>query len=176
MLIPNLCYNKKMAIVQKENKVLRQKAQEVPLEELKSKKIRDIISRMEKALSQSKDGVALAAPQIGESVRIFIAKDPPLHSTKEGPLRPPVIFINPVIKKISKKKLVVYEGCLSVEGIYGTIKRSEKLTIKAYDENGKKFFRGVSGLLSQIIQHEIDHLNGILFIDKAIRLEKYAKQ
>ena len=165
-----------MAIVQKENKVLRQKAQEVLLEEIRSKKIKNIITLMKKALLQSKDGVALAAPQIGESVRIFIAKDPPLHSAKEGPLRPPMVFINPVIKKISKKKLVVHEGCLSVEGIYGTIKRSEKLTIKAYDENGKKFFRGVSGLLSQIIQHEMDHLDGVLFVDKAIRLEKYAKQ
>ncbi|MBU1159836.1 peptide deformylase [Patescibacteria group bacterium] len=164
-----------MGIIQKNEKDLRQTTKEVPLEEIKSKKIKNIITLMKKALSQSKDGVALAAPQIGESVRIFIinlAVSPPLG----GETAKPSVFINPVIKKISKKKLVVHEGCLSVEGIYGTIKRAEKLTIEAYDENGKKFFRGVSGLLSQIIQHEMDHLNGILFIDKAIRLEKYAKQ
>ncbi|MCX6731665.1 MAG: peptide deformylase, partial [Candidatus Parcubacteria bacterium] len=60
----------------------------------------------------------------------------------------------------------------SVEGVYGTLKRPEKLTIEALDENGKKFNRGVSGLLAQIIQHEMDHLSGFLFIDKAIKLEK----
>ncbi|MCX6731654.1 MAG: peptide deformylase [Candidatus Parcubacteria bacterium] len=61
---------------------------------------------------------------------------------------------------------------LSVEGVYGTLKRPEKLTIEALDENGKKFNRGVSGLLAQIIQHEMDHLNGILFTSKTVKLEK----
>lgn len=163
-----------MAIVQKENKILRRTAKDVPIEEIKSKKIKNIVSRMDKALSQSKDGVALAAPQIGESLRIFIIdgniwkKQPKDEKIK----KPPAVFINPVIKKISKKKSVVHEGCLSVEGIYETIKRAEKLTVEAYDENAKKFTRGASGLLAQIIQHEIDHLNGVLFIDKAIRLER----
>lgn len=164
-----------MKIIQKNEKVLRQKAQEAPIREIKNKKIKDIISRMGKALSQSKDGVALAAPQIGESIKIFIVKkavEPPLG----GSTAKPMVFINPIIKKISKNKLTVHEGCLSVEGIYGTIKRAEKLTVEAYDENGKKFTRGASGLLAQIIQHEVDHLNGVLFIDKAIELEKYAKE
>lgn len=167
-----------MKIIQKENKILRQTAKDVPIEEIKGKKIKDIISRMDKALSQSKDGVALAAPQIGESLRIFIIdgnvwkKQPKDEKIK----KPPVVFINPTIKKISKNKLAVHEGCLSIEGIYGAIKRAEKLTVGAYDENGKKFTRGASGLLAQIIQHEIDHLNGVLFIDKAVKLEKYAKE
>ena len=60
--------------------------------------------------------------------------------------------------------------------MFGTIKRADKLSLEAYDENGKKFTRGASGLLAQIIQHETDHLNGILFIDKAEVLEKYEKQ
>ncbi len=171
-----------MKIIQKNEKVLRQKAKEVPIREIKNKKNQDIISRMGKALSQSKDGVALAAPQIGESLRIFIVAGNCSHRPYGSVLptrrvgEPPIVFINPIIKKISRKKQAVHEGCLSVEGIYGTIKRAEKLTVEAYDENAKKFTRGASGLLAQIIQHEIDHLNGILFIDKATKLEKYAKE
>lgn len=162
----------------KGNQVLRQIAKEVRLEEIKSAKIKNIIKKMQKVLSESNNGVALAAPQIGESVRIFIVagevfldEKNPLPQENKQPL-PAVIFINPVIKKISRKTQVVNEGCLSVDKIFGTIKRAEKVTTEAYDENGKKFSRGASGLLAQIIQHEIDHLNGILFIDKATNLEK----
>lgn len=157
-----------MKIIQKDNEILRQKAKIVPLDTIGSKKIKKIIGRMKKILAESKDGVALAAPQIGESLRIFITKTPSDSDFK--------IFINPVIKKSSKNKKTVPEGCLSVEGVYGTIKRVEKLTVEADDEDGKKFICGASGLLAQIIQHEMDHLNGVLFIDKAERLGKYEKQ
>lgn len=163
-----------MKIIQKENKVLRQIAKEVPFREIKSRKIKDIIKKMSEVLAVSENGAALAAPQIGESLRIFIVdKDallPRKAEKKQKQKVVPWIFINPVIKKISKKKQIVPEGCLSVNGIYGTVKRAEKLTIEACDENGKKFTRGASGLLAQIIQHEVDHLNGILFIGKAIKL------
>lgn len=168
-----------MKIVQKENKILRQIAKEIPIKEIPSQKIKNIIDRMTKVLQKSNDGVALAAPQIGESVRIFIVAGNYAHRPV-GSVPPTLrvgnmVFINPIIKKISKNKLVVQEGCLSVEGLYGIIKRAEKLTIEAFNENGKKFMRGVSGLLAQIIQHEMDHLNGILFIDKAMHLEKVKK-
>lgn len=146
--------------------------------EIGGKKIKDILRRMEEILAESKEGVALAAPQIGEPLQIFIVKE-----TKEAVKPPlggftakPIVFINPKIKKISKKKQILPEGCLSVEGVYGAIKRAEKLTVEAYDEKGRKFTRGASGLLAQIIQHEMDHLNGILFIDKASKLEKYGEK
>ena len=82
------------------------------------------------------------------------------------------VFINPKITKISKKKQAVKEGCLSVIGVFGAMQRAEKVTVEAYNEKGEKFSRGASGLLAQIIQHEMDHLNGILFIDTATNLEK----
>ncbi|MFA6000113.1 MAG: peptide deformylase, partial [Candidatus Paceibacterota bacterium] len=78
-----------------------------------------------------------------------------------------LVFINPKISKMSKDKEWLMEGCLSVRPLYGKTWRSKKATITAYDENGKKFVRGASGLLAQIFQHETDHLNGILFIDHA---------
>ena len=82
------------------------------------------------------------------------------------------IFINPVITKESKeKKWMEGEGCLSVRLVYGKVKRSTKVTLRAHDEKGKLFERGASGILAHIFQHEVDHLNGILFIDKAKDLE-----
>lgn len=168
-----------MKIVQKENKVLRRIAKEVPMKEIKSRKIKGIIRNMSEALSAAEYGVALAAPQIGESLRIFIVDGNALKREEKPEKQKrkidPWIFINPVIKKISKKKQIVPEGCLSVNGVYGAVKRAEKLTIEAYDETSKKFTRGASGLLAQIIQHEIDHLNGILFIDKAIKMEQVTR-
>ncbi|MFA4890302.1 MAG: peptide deformylase [Candidatus Paceibacterota bacterium] len=176
-------------IVQKGNKVLRQIAKEVPVKDIKEKKIKDLIKKMSDVLSLAENGVALAAPQIGESVRLFIidknaliprrptsspdSPDVGRQRQKKKEKTDPWVFINPVIKKISKKKQVVGEGCLSVEGMFGTVKRADKLSVEAYDENGKKFTRGASGLLAQIIQHETDHLNGIIFTDKAEILEKY---
>src|SRR3989344_152493 len=139
-------------IVQKENKILRKVSKEVPIENIRSRKVETIIRRMIKALNSQDDGVAIAAPQIGENLRIFI--------------------VSKKIFEISKEKITVDEGCLSVRWLYGKVKRSKKTLIKAYDENGKSFTLGGSGLLSQAFQHETDHLNGILFTDKASNLKE----
>jgi peptide deformylase len=172
-----------MEIVQKENKVLRQTAKEVPVKEIASAKIRKLIADMKKALASQEDGVAIAAPQIGASLRIFVISGK-VFSTAEGKkeAKPAdMVFINPEITKLSKKKETVPEGCLSVRWLYGEVKRSTNATIRAYDEKGKAFIRGGGGLLAQIFQHETDHLNGILFTDKAKNLvdmppEKNAKK
>ncbi|MFC1730761.1 peptide deformylase, partial [candidate division KSB1 bacterium] len=83
-----------------------------------------------------------------------------------------LVYINPKIKKTSKKLSELEEGCLSVEGYSGTVTRSQQVTVEAYDEHGVKFTRGASGLLAQIFQHEIDHLNGVLYIDHARDIKK----
>ena len=168
-------------IVQTGDKVLRETAKEISLTEIKSAKIKNILAQMTKALSAAKDGVALAAPQIGIPLRIFIVLKEytenktaqELKEIKEKKVKPEiVVFINPKITKISKKKQTSKEGCLSVMGIFGTVARAEKVTVEAYSEKGEKFSRGASGLLAQIFQHEMDHLNGILFTDTAVNLEK----
>ena len=98
------------------------------------------------------------------SRKIFeIIGDTPEAAAKKSDL----IFFNPKIKKLSKEKQLLEEGCLSVRYLYGMVLRSAKAQLEALDENGKKFSRGTSGLLAQIVQHENDHLDGILFIDKA---------
>ncbi len=177
-------------ILQKENPILRMIAGNVSVESIKSAKIQKIIKEMRTALLSQEDGVAIAAPQIGYSLRIFVVSKKVFEIVKEskekqvGTLKKNIditsntknmkdlIFINPVIQKISKEKNVVEEGCLSVRYLYGQVSRSTKATVEAYNEFGKKFTRGGTGLLAQIFQHETDHLNGILFIDKAQNVEE----
>src|SRR3989344_671350 len=161
---------KKTEILQRDNKVLRSKAKSIPIKDIGSKKILNIIKRMGQVLHAEEDGVALAAPQIGESIRLFIVSGDILILNKNP--KPDLIFINPEIIKTSKNKKKVEEGCLSIRWLYGQVKRSEKVTIRAYDETGRRFERGASGLLAQIFQHEMDHLDGILFIDKAENLRE----
>ena len=157
------------SIIQREDPVLRATAKEVPLEEIGSKKIRDLIVEMRTALASQKDGVAIAAPQVGASLRIFVVSGALLAMADKTYTGSPtdLIFINPVILRRSREKVEVEEGCLSVRWLYGTIKRSARVTLRAYDENGQRIERGASGLLAQIFQHETDHLEGTLFTDHA---------
>ena len=166
-------------------KILRQIAQEVPIHDIKTTKIKKKLKEMGVALKSQDDGVALAAPQIGYSLRIFIVsgkifikdfskkreekllnQNNSINEKKELQQKD-LVFINPKISKLSREKEWMPEGCLSVRPLYGRTFRSTKVMLTAYDENGKKFTRGASGLLAQIFQHETDHLNGILFIDHA---------
>jgi len=153
-----------MEIVQIGEKVLRNKAEPVPQKFFKTVKLFNMLNDMKRALDSQKDGVAIAAPQIGLPYRIFLVSEKAYHgNTKDIRL----VFINPTVTKKSKKSEVMAEGCLSVRWKYGEVKRSINTTVEAYDENGEKFVRVGGGLLSQIFQHETDHLDGVLFIDKA---------
>ncbi len=180
-------------ILQKEEEVLRQVAKEIPIKDIKSLKIQKVLKEMSQSLATQNDGVAIAAPQIGYSLRIFVVSgkifadgfmeqreerilnggiDEGTEKALEKEELKDLIFINPKISKMSRDKEWMPEGCLSVRPIYGKTWRSKKATVTAYDENGKKFTRGASGLLAQIFQHETDHLNGILFIDHAKDLKE----
>lgn len=153
-------------IVQAGDAVLRGKAQTVSDVEIGSDSFRTIVDDMKQALASRKDGVAIAAPQIGIPLRIFVVSGRVLTSNTTEPKQDKV-FINPVITKLSKEKKWMEEGCLSVGFHYGEVRRSTRATITAFDETGTLFSLGASGLLAQIFQHEVDHLDGILFIDKA---------
>lgn len=159
-------------ILQSGDPALRQISKEVKISEIRSAEIQNLIKEMSAVLESTSNGVALAAPQIDVNLRVFIADAGQLPPNKESldekrNRGPYLVFVNPVILKQSRKSTLVNEGCLSVENIYGSVKRSEKLIVEAYNERGEKIQRGASGLLAQIVQHETDHLNGKLFIDKA---------
>jgi peptide deformylase len=164
-------------IVTKDNPVLRGQAETVKISEIKSAKIQKTLKAMSAALAREADGVALAAPQIGLSLRIFIITGKLLETNPlpgDSTTKPPkdLVFINPQITKMSKRKVVMEEGCLSVRWWYGEVKRADKVTITAYDEHGRKFTRHGTGLWAQIFQHETDHLDGVLFTDKADNLRE----
>jgi peptide deformylase len=160
-------------IVQNGNGVLRDKAKEVPVSDICSEKIQNIIKNMQVAMNSQDDGVAIAAPQIGESLKIFIVSDRVMKEADKEykSIGRDLVFINPVISKLSRSKHEVEEGCLSVRWKYGKVKRSIKATVKGYNELGEVVERGASGLLAQVFQHETDHLEGVLFIDKAFDVQ-----
>lgn len=179
----------KNPIVQNGDPVLRMHAGEVPRADIGTKKLNDILAHMEEALEREHDGVAIAAPQIGVPLRIFIvswrafvieedAKKTPQE--KPSPLKNTgqqnMVVINPEIIKLSKKRVKVPEGCLSVRWLYGNTMRHEKAMIRAWGGDGKPFTYGGAGLLAQIFQHETDHLNGILFIDHATEIEELSPE
>ncbi len=153
-------------IIQQDNKILRATAAEVPVKDIPGKKIQEILRDMAEALASQHDGVAIAAPQIAVSKRIFVV-NPQVYDTMKTDGPRPLVFINPRILKMSRDRKAMAEGCLSVRPWYGKVKRASKATVEALDECGEKFTIDGFGLLAQIFQHEIDHLNGVLFIDKA---------
>ena len=152
---------------------LRAISRPVTQEEFGSVYLRDVIIAMKKALAAEHDGVAIAAPQISINLRMFVVAE---NSYQEDAKQKPLVFINPKIVKRSKKTAIMQEGCLSVRWIYGKTKRSVAATVEAYDENGKKFTYGGNGLMAHIFQHEIDHLDGVLFIDHGFDLEEYTEE
>lgn len=169
-------------IVQDGDPVLRSIASPVATEDFNTPRLHGILEQMKSALDKESDGVAIAAPQIGVSLRIFVVsrKAFAIEENESGETdikrqklpEKDMVCINPEIIKLSRKKMKVPEGCLSVRWLYGDTMRSEKATIRAYDENGRSFTYGGSGLIAQIFQHETDHLNGILFIDHATNIEE----
>ncbi len=105
------------------------------------------------------NGIGLAAPQIGKSIRFCI-----INLEHMG--LPPFALVNPKITKKSWKKVEMEEGCLSIPGVYGMVKRPKKVRVEAMNLDGEKNKFEADGLLSRVIQHEIDHLDGILFTTK----------
>lgn len=162
----------RLDIVEKGNIVLETPAKEVPIAEITSKPIQKIISDMKETLDAISDGVGLAAPQVGESLRIFLVSKKILkHNTTQEDIDD-LVCINPKIIKFSKtKKWLQGEGCLSVRWYYGKVLRSTHVSLEYYDEKGQKQVRGAGGILAHIFQHECDHLDGELFINKAIDIE-----
>jgi len=155
-------------LVPQNHQALHSIAEEVSPEEFTDGTVKKILAGMKSAIkTYDVDGyaaVAIAAPQVGVAKRIFLINDQ--NNEREAAL-PTLVAINPRIIKTSKKTHLVGEGCLSVKDKYGLVERHKNVTFEALDENGIPFTRGAGGLLAQIIQHETDHLDGILYVDRA---------
>ena len=150
---------KLLKIIIHPNKILRQKSKEIDLEKIKSLELKQFFLDLELTM-QKKDGAGLAAPQVGINERVIVIND----RTKN------ILMINPIITKKSLAKQTENEGCLSVlndkgELFYQAVTRHKSLNCKYYDQRGKLKKIKAKDFLARVIQHEVDHLDGILFID-----------
>ncbi|MBE7559216.1 peptide deformylase [bacterium] len=133
--------------------VLRQRAKAV---HKVTREVRKLAADMLETMRDSR-GIGLAAPQVGVLKRLFVA---------EVPEHPAMLFIDPEIVFMGSETSAYKEGCLSIPGFEGEVVRPERIIVQALDEKGERFQLEASGLLSRCIQHEIDHLDGILFPDR----------
>ncbi len=144
--------------------VLRERAREVDLKELKTEAFKTLLDDMVETMYHA-NGVGIAAPQIGVSSRIFIAE------SAQGP----IALINPVFTKKSWKLMNGEEGCLSVPGQYDKLRRHKTVTIEALTASGEKVSFIAENFFARILQHEMDHLDGYLYVDRVKEQKKDKK-
>jgi peptide deformylase len=150
-----------LKILKLPNETLRKKSEVIGEDRVTAKEFEELCDDLEETMIK-KEGVGLAAPQIGKNVRLIVV------NTKKGP----IMLFNPKIVKKSWLKEWGEEGCLSVPMVFGDVRRHKKITCVFCNRQGAKDKINASGFLARVIQHEIDHLDGILFVDKARNLEK----
>lgn len=139
------------------DRVLRQPAKRVAKVD---QSIRQLAQEMLQTM-YSADGIGLAAPQVGINKQIIV-----LDCEPDNPENPPLVLINPVIKRFGRSLCDAQEGCLSIPGVYLDVRRPEEIEVAYKDENGRPQTIKATGLLSRAIQHEMDHLNGVMFVDR----------
>lgn len=154
----------------KEEKFLRQRVPIFDFSKFSKKEINEMVKMLKDEMRKA-DGIGLSANQVGLSQRVFVARVP----TKEGQVKSYTVF-NPEIIKFSKEKENSIEGCLSIPGLLGFVERPKKITLLGFDKNGRKIKIKAWGLLARVFQHETDHLNGILFIDRTKNVFKETEE
>lgn len=148
----------------KEEKFLKRGAAKFDFKKHNKKEIRGLVKKMREIMKKV-SGIGLSANQIGLDMRVFVAQ----------PEKKFYAVFNPEIIKESDEKANMEEGCLSVPNLYGPVERPEKVTLIGTDMNNKKLKIKAWGLLARVFQHEVDHLNGMLFIDKCKQIYKVEK-
>lgn len=128
-----------------------------------------LIEQMKETVKTQK-GLGLAAPQVGKNIRLFVLNITPKQMKEfDGTVsekETPAVFMNPEIIEVSEEQVIIEEGCLSLPDIFGNVKRPQRITVRFQDKNLQPQTSKFGGLAARVIQHETDHLNGILFIDK----------
>jgi peptide deformylase len=152
-----------LPITQLGNPVLRRSSKTVPLPLSKAhdRLIDDMIATMKRA-----KGVGIAAPQVGIGLRLFIVAPEPSVRYPKAPKMAPVAMINPVMVRHSKKMVTDWEGCLSVPGLRGRVPRYHAIDIEFTARDGRRLKGKLSGFVGRIFQHEFDHINGMVYVDR----------
>ena len=154
--------------------VLRDRARPLASQEILSGPIQELISSMRETLRDA-PGVGLAAPQVGVPIQLAIIEDPPEYWTelsasdlaaRERTAVPFHVIINPRITSASEPSIEFFEGCLSLEGFTALVPRSREITVECLDERAEPKTIHASGWYARILQHEIDHLNGTIYVDR----------
>jgi len=159
--------------------VLRAKALPVPPTQIRSAVVQRLIDDMFETMREYA-GIGLAAPQVHQSVRLFVAGLRPLEEKEkieamnDDENMPFVVMINPEITPVGEKVEEGWEGCLSIPDIRGLVPRPASIKVSAFDRNGERMTFTASGLPARVIQHETDHLDGVLFFDRMPTLESLA--
>jgi peptide deformylase len=163
----------KLALIQTGHGVLRQRAQDVTSEQIRTEAFRNLVQIMVTAMREA-PGVGLAAPQLGLPLRVIVLEDTerlmrfltPAERAERGrepfPLQ---VFVNPVLKPLSEAKASLFEGCLSVPGFEAEVERYLSVEVSGLDETGAPKLWRADGWPARIAQHEVDHINGQLYID-----------
>lgn len=139
------------------DRALRQSAKRVAKVD---QEVRQIVREMLQTM-YSADGIGLAAPQVAINKQIIVVDCEP-----DEPANPPIVLINPTITQFQGDTCLYQEGCLSIPGVYLDVKRPEIIQVSYKDESGRPKTLNAEGLLARAIQHEIDHLNGVMFVDR----------
>jgi peptide deformylase len=150
------------------NPILRQKARQLSVHDILSGEIQDLIKNMRHTLLNRNYGIGIAAPQVGKSVALSVIE---LRSTRTRPNLPKskwisTIIINPEIIKTYGKAVEQWEGCLSFDNAFAKVPRNKKICVRYLDEKAQQHEENLEGLLAHVFQHETDHLDGLLFVDK----------
>ena len=152
-----------LTILQRGEPVLAQVAKRV--NDVHTLAIKQLIHDLKTTVAKAK-GVGIAAPQVGISLRLFIMCSAPNERYPNAPLLAPAVIINPKILKVSKQQELDWEGCLSVQGKRALVPRFSTIDVSYIDENGIEHNQTLTGFLARIFQHELDHLDGITFIER----------
>ena len=159
------------------NPVLRQIAKQVDLKELADQQgeLQDFIDDMIDTMREE-DGVGLAAPQVNRSLQIVVMEYENNERYPDESSIPVTVLVNPVLSDYSEEKALGWESCLSLVDFRGLVPRSTSVTLKAYDRDGDRIEKRATGFEAVVLQHEIDHLNGKVFLDRMEDLTKLAYQ
>lgn len=147
------------------NPILREVAPRLSHDEIISVPIQDFIEDMYYTLEQKKYGVGLAAPQVGKSIALSVIAIKPTP-TRPGLERQSLTLINPEIVKVYGRKSSMWEGCISGLDLYAQVPRYKKLRLKWLDAHAVQHEEDIDGFIAHVIQHEVDHLNGVLYVDR----------
>jgi peptide deformylase len=153
--------------------ILRARARPIHPSEIRTPKIQQLVDDMFETMKEYQ-GVGLAAPQVHESLRLFVAGFPPSprdedddrEEDEEEERVPLMALINPEIETIGRDVAEDWEGCLSIPDIRGRVPRARQIVVRAFDRTGKKVEIPARGFTARVIQHETDHLDGVLFFDR----------